>query len=198
MTIRDTIVNIAQNFSGVGAGNSPDRYLDLLGPNESEVMRASLLTMFSCALVVRGIWRKAGLRDSRLSPPYTPGMAMANVIDIARDRGALAHPRLPLIGDFVYVVSDSGSEHVYTVTDICKRHDGSIMITSVDGGQRDRWGKQCIATCLRTWETNPTMTWDIVHHATGDKRRRVVNIIDTDELGFPAGHEDVTTPGFTA
>lgn len=131
----------AENARAVdGIGGAPatrDEYLDLIGPNESDMMRRDMLQMNGCALTVRGLWRQAGVNHQLLQRPYRIGMAVADVVQIAKDADAWRTSGEPLVGD-VFLIDNL--EHVGTVID----RPNPSQIVSVDGGQRDGAGFQLI------------------------------------------------------
>lgn len=135
---RSIFADLALSVDGLGgAPDTRDAYLELIGPNESEQMRRDMLQMNGCALTVRGLWRRAGVQHSLLTRPYRVGMAVADVVQIAKDADAWRTSGEPLVGD-VFLVDNL--EHVGTVIE---RPTGSSVI-SVDGGQRDGLGNQLI------------------------------------------------------
>lgn len=193
MSIRDRIVALAKSYDGCHAGPaSRARYLDLVGPGETETMRAymALPKTSGCALVVRGLWRQLALFDLRLTPPYKIGLAVADVVSIARRNGAWVTDLSlrPEPGDVILVggdpKADGGVEHVATVT-AC---DGNAL-ESVDGGQRDAAGNQCIATKVRTWEVRADgSVWDRSRKGTdpgSGAARRVRGWVSAVRLPFP-------------
>lgn len=125
---------------GLGAADrSP--YLDLIAPCAADRADATicrdLASMSGCALVVRGLWARAGIRAARLLDPYRVGRAVADVVAVADAAGALRPPSTaPRPGDVVIIGTP---EHVLTVVSV----RGQTII-SVDGGQRDSLGKQII------------------------------------------------------
>jgi hypothetical protein len=141
LMLGDARSQFAQNALDVeGLGGAPetrDDYLALIAPGESEAMRRDMLQMNGCALVVRGLWRQMGINHNLLNRPYRIGMAVADVVQIAKDSGAWRTSGEPLVGD-VFLIDNL--EHVGTVVE---RPNGSAVI-SVDGGQRDNFGNQLI------------------------------------------------------
>lgn len=133
-------VERAQAVVGLGAHDLPP-YLDLIAPNAvdraNERTCRDLASMSGCALVVRGLWVRGGIRAPKLIAPYKVGRAVADVVAVATEAGALRAPVEPLRPGCVVVVG--GPEHVLTVTSI----QGSTVV-SVDGGQRDEQGRQVI------------------------------------------------------
>lgn len=137
-------VERALGVVGHGAADLPP-YLDLIAPNEIDRANAQicrdLASMSGCALTVRGLWVRAGVRASCLLEPYRVGRAVADVVSVAEAAGALRAPSVPpKPGDVVVI---GGPEHVLTVTSI-QPAAGVTIVHSVDGGQRDSQGKQTI------------------------------------------------------
>ncbi len=149
MGAREEMASLALAYDGVGVTHDRDGYLELVGPHESEAMRAAMLTMSGCALVVRGLWRMAGVRSPILDAPYLVGRAMSDVVEIAKGAGAWRTEELPGLGDAV-VVGSTGHEHVFTVTGA--PGPGETAVSSIDGGQRDEYGSQRIEARTRKWE----------------------------------------------
>lgn len=196
MGLRDEIVALAESYAGCGVGGDRERYLDLVGRTEDPTLRASMANMSGCALVVRGLWRELGLVDYRLEQPYVIGNAVADVMNIGREAGALRKlPCLPMAGDVVIVgggMDGGGFEHVYTVisADAEFGADGAAIVHSVDGGAKDALGRQLIRANVREWEQRGNVLWDIVTHAAGVSRRRVRYVIDALRLPFPHSEKD--------
>lgn len=144
------ILTAAGEVTGLGAEDAPpgrrERYLDLIAWGETERVRAALARCSGCALVVRGILRRIGFDDPELKARYRMGMAVADVVAIARRHGAWLPGTTPIVaGDIVLVggVGLGGNEHVFVVVD----NDGA-RVTSVDGGQVVR-GFQAVLRCSR-------------------------------------------------
>lgn len=135
--------HVERALAVVGLGAS-DRapYLDLIAPCPSDradvTICRDLASMSGCALVVRGLWVRAGIKAARLLEPYRVGRAVADVVAVADAAGALRPPsHAPRPGDVVII---GQPEHVLTVVSV-----RGPTIVSVDGGQRDALGKQAIA-----------------------------------------------------
>ena len=77
---------------------------------------------------------------------------------------------------------DAGTHgHVYTViTEPVVGTDGVVTLESVDGGQVDDAGRQCIKRKVRTWHPRPGGGWDDV--APGSRVRTVSRWIDVGRL----------------
>lgn len=125
---------------GLGAADRTP-YLDLIAPCPSDradvTICRDLASMSGCALVVRGLWVRAGVKAARLLDPYRVGRAVADVVAVADAAGALRPPSTePRPGDVVIIGTP---EHVLTVVSVRGQ-----TIVSVDGGQRDSLGKQTI------------------------------------------------------
>lgn len=169
MTIRENMVGLAQSFNGTSVSFSRGRYVDLLGPEETKAMQDYFCDpkTSGCALAIRGLLRKLGCKDKRVLPPYKFGTAISLLVGIARDRGAWRAAKvgnLPIAGDFVLVggdkARDGGVEHVFTVCSV-DLDDKGILITSIDGGQRDPKGQQAILAKNRRWVERDGAYWDV-------------------------------------
>lgn len=175
------VVDLARSYAGCSVSTDRARYIALVGPDESAQVQNYMADPHTsgCALVVRGLWRLAGLRHPRLAPPYHVGAAVADVVAIARELGAwvpMPSVLMPAPGDVVLVgggADAGGVEHVYTVVDV----QPSRFITSIDGGQRDAHGQEAIYERHRTWTPDAHgAVWDhvIVGSDPGAGSRRKV------------------------
>lgn len=198
MTIRERLVALARSYAGVSVTDARQRYLDLVGPGEAPDMRAymALPKTSGCALTVRGFWRLLGLVHRRLAPPYVFGMAVTDCVQIGRNSSAYVSPpeldRLPEPGDMVLVggdrLKDGGVEHVYTVIEV-ELVGREVHIVSIDGGQVDASGNQCIREKRRTWTRDTRGAfWDQVEQGSDPgarARRRVMGFVNVSKLPFP-------------
>lgn len=154
-------------FSADPAGGTRQAYLDLIAPGETAASQEQMSKMSGCGLVIGGFWRRAGIVDPSLDPPYKVGTAVNRLYEIARKNGAwIAYKSgqgmLPSPGDMVLVGNASmggngGIEHVFTVTSATDE----ATIRSIDGGQVDSKGFQCITEKERVW----TAGWDAAKKA---------------------------------
>lgn len=183
--IRQRLVALAEGFASVSVSTARQRYLDVvrdpaIDGTARDVFFAHPKTS-GCALVVRGIWRRAGLQHPILAAPYRIGEAISDVVRIARDAGAwvTGGDRAPLPGDVVLVGAPS-HEHVYTIVEA--RPDVGTYV-SVDGGQRDDAGQQAIRRLHRRWRIDRGRLVDVV---LGRQARPVVGLVDVDRLPWSA------------
>lgn len=162
--IRERVCKLARASVGLGAyrkldlqgnmGEPGDGYRTLIADGETVSMARSMTNMSGCALVVRGIWRLAGLVDPRLSAPYRVGSAIATIVAMAHEAGASRRPGGPLHsetpteGDVLYLTTPQ--EHVCTFMGCYSDSSGEVWIT-IDGGQRDGAGGELVKRCSRTW-----------------------------------------------
>ncbi len=82
------IVDTVRSYIGCSLIHRCDELAELVcfpGDNESEDVRIKT----NCAMFALGIWRKIGVEHPLLDGQYKSGMAMAWVLQIARDNGAL-------------------------------------------------------------------------------------------------------------
>ncbi|MEP7120226.1 MAG: hypothetical protein ABJE95_04910 [Byssovorax sp.] len=156
--IRDHVVAYARSLVGVSANpasaESRQQYLDLIAPGESEAQQRTLADLSGCGLVVAGIWRELGVTAPEIEPPYRKETAISRLIAIARHAGAwvaFSADNRPSPGDAVLVGDGPGeTEHVYTVISVTD--DGaSIVVESIDGGQRDAAHQETILAKQRVW-----------------------------------------------
>jgi hypothetical protein len=174
MNHRQSIIDLVKQYDGVSVSSERDKYIDLLGPNETPAMRQYFCdpATSGCALTIRGLWRKLGVSDKRVNPAYVFGKAVTWLVGIARDRGAWQSSNLSLLpqpGDFVLVggdkIRDGGVEHVFTILSIDSDGTGAV-ITSIDGGQRDVNGQQAIFEKTRRWIVKGNSYWDVSAHGS--------------------------------
>lgn len=164
-------------LSAVGLGAAPsvrDQWLAIVAPNESDQMRTAMLGMNGCALLVRGLWRQMGVSHVLLENPYRVGMAVADVVQIAKDAGAWVPGAggQPQVGD-VFLID--GPEHVGTVID---RPDDTTIL-SVDGGQRDAQGFEAVKTRQRV---NTGVAWFGNDGVNDGVRRDLIGYVDCEAL----------------
>ncbi len=190
--IRERMLEEARFASGMNVRDHTDGFLDLVaGDIETPATRSAMLGMSSCALTVRGLWRRLGLSHHILLSPYEIGAAVRDVIRIAKDLDAWREPRLgwddhangllqPKPGDSAVVWSrDNGTDaHVFTIVDL-EELPGMLRIESVDGGQRTADGVRCIATRRRTWARGPNGYQD---RPDGGEAKAVQGWVDLDAL----------------
>lgn len=197
MAYRDTMVALALSYRGVGmAPATRAQYLDLIAAGEHPEIASQMGRMSGCALAIRGYLRLDGFDDPRVRAPYKVGMAIAWLIQMARERRALVAPPphvsqrdlealgMPQPGDVILVggqgAGNGGSEHVYVVT----RADPDRALESVDGGQVDGAGLQVIRERFRRWHLHRGGLWDTPLDGSA---KRVQAWIDLDRLRSPAG-----------
>lgn len=170
---RQSLVDLACQYDGCTVTKDRARYVDLLGPNESEPMKAYFCEpgTSGCALTIRGLWRTLGIKDKSLEPPYKFGTAISALVALCRARKgwtslvqAVGAP-IPRPGDFVLVggdkTKDGGVEHVFTVVSVEATPEGGMSLTSIDGGQRDAARNQSIYRKQRRWTLRDGSWWDV-------------------------------------
>ncbi len=192
MNIRDNIVDVA--FSVVGYGENPrdpemrQAYIDLIAPGETPIMQAGMIHASGCGLTVGGIWRRAGLVDKRLDPPYKVGHAIARLIEIAKDHNGWKVYKgsgMPEPGDMVMVGDNGagGTQHVYTVTSV---DVDTKVIESVDGGMRDTQGFETIKRKRRIWSGGTDAMYENMDHpAKIYGGRKIIGWVDVTTLPIP-------------
>lgn len=170
MSNRQRVVDLATQQAGITVTTGKDKYIALLGPGETPAMQQYFCDpkTSGCALTIRGMWRLLGVKDKRVNPAYVFGKAVTWLVAIARDRGAWVSAKVgttPQPGDFVLVggnpTTDGGVEHVFTVLTVAPQPDGTVLLTSVDGGQRDAKGNQSIFQKTRRWAVRNGAYWDV-------------------------------------
>jgi len=183
---RDKYVEAALGVVGLTAdkGQPAKRaeYLALIAPGENANMSSSMAHMSGCGLVVAGIWRAASVVHPLLSQPYKIGAGISRLIAIARTAAAwrpYSKGLLPSPGDMV-LVGDNGKggvEHVFTVVEV----NGTELV-SVDGGQKDAKGFQCVVKMDRLWEGDKDAAKGASDPGGYRAKRRIVGIVDVSKL----------------
>ena len=142
-----------------GAKDDPagrrEAFLDLIAPLEVPMFRSGMARMSTCALAVLGMWRLYGVDHDVLWKPYKTGMAVANVVTVAKHFNAwMPADTVPEAGDVVLIGgATGGNEHVFVVTDATPSR-----VTSIDGGQTVN-GQQAILRCSRPLSTKLGHLW---------------------------------------
>lgn len=170
--------HLAESVVGLGAApDFADRYLELVGAGESDAMRAAMLTMSGCGLTVRGLWRRFGMTDPRLEAPYSPGVVMTTIRDMANEADAWTDGLASdlAIGDVVYV---SEPDHVGTVVRVERKAGGAVDVTTVDGGSQDGAGRQLI----RTWDRSFAADGTVTGGPLAGNGRRVIGTVSLPEM----------------
>jgi hypothetical protein len=135
MNARDRYVELAVAAEGLSyAPATRERYLDLVvtsALDRANPQRCAELGADSgCALVVRGLLKLWGVTHEILFAPYRTGRAVSDVVEIAREAGALRLPdHRPDLADVVIIEQP---EHVLST--VGWKYG---ILCSVDGGQRD-------------------------------------------------------------
>lgn len=179
--IRSRITDYARTLSGLSADPADEPsarvYRDTIAPDETRARADEMALMSSCALTCRSILRRF-IKHPILDKPYRDRRAVADLVDVA----ILAHglgqaSRSPSPGDMLIVGGGDdggGSEHAWTVLDVVPdpgyEASPGLLVTGLDGGQRDAGGHQCIS--LRDHEIRDG--WDV----TSTGRRRIRYVLD--------------------
>ncbi len=179
MDIRSKVANLANQYIGCGSNKDKEKYIDLLANDkDSAAMKADMLKMSSCALTVRGIWRKLGCPSPILHSPYKIGKAMSDIIDIGKSYEAWYTPKSDYViglGDAV-IVGTPGKEHVYTITELL----GNDEFISVDGGQGA--GGTSIGQCNRKWIKQKSQLMDQSFNT-----RPILGYVNITKIGIEEG-----------
>lgn len=178
MSNRSRMKDLAVAAIGLGAAD-PGPYLDLIGPNDTDVMRTAMLGMSGCGLTVRGLWRRFGMSDPRLEAPYEPASVMTTIQGMAKEAGAWRPggsgiPELA-VGDVVYV---SQPDHVGTIIRVDRKGDAAVDVTTVDGGSLDSAGRQVVVKYDRTFGYDGSVTAGPM----AGQGREVFGTVDLDKL----------------
>jgi GH25 family lysozyme M1 (1,4-beta-N-acetylmuramidase) len=192
MTLRDRILSAARACVGLGADPAHLAAFAafLGGPGESPAVSNAMATYpgsSTCGLVVRALLRDAGIDDARLRAPYRIGTAISDLLALAREHGAWvdAAPGLrPKPGDVVGLAlfgPDAGhAAHVFTVDEVNEQSGISAThVASIDGGQVDELGRQCVRRKDRLWTEGGGVITD---GTSGSRMRTVSGWVDVDRL----------------
>ncbi len=160
--MRQMIVSTAKFIVGLSANPrdaiSRAKYLELVGPEETQDMRNQMGSMSGCGLTVAGIWRMAGVKSRLLDAPYRVGTAVSRLISLAREAKAwvpYTDDSKPGIGDMVLIGDNGpgGPEHVYTILSFKNtEEEGVLILRTVDGGQQDYNKYQLILEKNHVWK----------------------------------------------
>jgi hypothetical protein len=196
VNIREVIADYARGYVDCGVTLHPIEYAQLvMGPGDPESSYSYFVSPHTsgCALVVRGLWRLAGLQHERLVKPYRVGHAIDDVVSIANEYDAWVlgwrrQGKLPQMGDAV-IVGAAGREHAYTVVEVETPAGCLCELTTVDGGQRDAAGNETIGLRHRTWNLDHTgMVIDRTHGESNDLgagvSRPLAGFVDVSLLPF--------------
>lgn len=134
---REYLADLALMAEGLSA--APDKLEDLLdliatcpADRASRVACLAIAGQSICARTVCGVWFRANVRHPILLAPYVTGMAVANVITIARDADALRSGDYDFDRADVLIIGEGNNLHALTVL----RRTGNVVESS-DGGQRE-------------------------------------------------------------
>lgn len=162
--LKKAIIANAYSIVDIGAKNKRNVFEQILGPINGKWDLDRPFKMWqengqwktqgvsTCGLVARGLWRRLKVDFPALYSPIVPGTVISAEISFAnsvKPYGAYQIPtkdnsKLPSPGDYM-IIGTGGGTHVLTVIDV-----NSNKITSVDGGQTDSSGLQCVKLVERT------------------------------------------------
>jgi len=186
MSRRPELVAFAAMLADLGANPCDlverQRYFELVAPGEAPARATEIATMSGCALVCRGILR-AFIQHPILDAPYRTGRAMADLIGIAVEAGALHGPeRVPEPGDLVVVgggADGGGPEHVWIALTV-EAFDEQLVAGAIDGGQRDADGHQVVRERKHVLGAGYDLARD--DGAPGGAPRRVRFVVDVEAV----------------
>jgi len=183
--IRSQVTDYARSLAGLSANPADELsarvYRDTIAPGETLARADEMALMSSCALTCRAILRRF-IKHPILEAPYRDRRAVSDLVEIAQAaRAAWAGDRhvgeLIGPGDMLIVgggEDGGGSEHAWAVLDVVPdpgyEPTPGLLVTGLDGGQRDAGGHQLIS--LRDHEIRDG--WDI----TSTGRRRIRYVLD--------------------
>jgi hypothetical protein len=138
MTIsaREYLVDLALAAGGLSAAPATfDDYTDLLATSDADKTperRRYLASASSCALTVRGLWFRAGVRHPRLLAPYRIGFAIGDLVEIAEEAKALRGLDYVIDRADALIIGEGNNLHALLVTAHAVE---AGEIWSIDGGQ---------------------------------------------------------------
>jgi len=168
--IREHVCLIARACAG--AASPSDDYRRIIAPGEPTQLVRDMLKIDGCGLFARGVLRLLGVTSSRLAPPYRVGAAFSDIADVfsyaydetqavigqaamkTATRGARRSHEALFSGALV-VIGRGKRTHILVVDAIEKGH-----VWSIDGGQKDKEGRECITWRKRQYQTSPPMIGD--------------------------------------
>jgi len=160
--LRQVMLVNALSIVGVDANTSKSKFEQLLGPVNGRwdldrpfkcyQSNGRWITegVSTCALVCRGLWRRIKVDMNALYNNYVFGTAISAekqfaIMHNTWIEGQTAGSLIPSNGDYL-IIGNNINIHAL----ICIGWNKDIMI-SVDGGQIDSIGLQCIKQCERRW-----------------------------------------------
>lgn len=182
--LRKAMIANALSIEGAsGYGDTKELFVDLLGPVAGTW---DLRKISTCALIARGLWARIKIDYSPLYKNYIFGTAISSEIGWAqklKPRSAWVVPKkntemMPESGDYV-VIGSGMMTHVLTPIG----WDGDNII-SIDGGQVDNHGYQCVKRRERKYQ----MKWGYSYIGN----RKIIGWISLDMLPFKS--EKITVP----
>ncbi len=174
---------------GLSASGDPTAFEEFLGgSDEAAGMKHDMAlapASSTCGLVMRAILRAAGFKDPRLFAPYRIGMAISDLIAMAKEVGAWIEPAAgvapPRAGDLLFLDVDKPTGHVATITAF---DPVALTLETVDGGAVDAQGHQSVAKRTRRWNQIGAI---IIDTPNMGNQHRVTGWIDVDKLAAGQG-----------
>ena len=153
------IVDIVNSYVGCSLSNRRDELAELICfPGDDPAQ--DVLKKTNCAMFALAVWRKAGVQHELLAGPYKLGMAMAWVLQIARDKQALVRAtstiEVPPPGALMHYANEGrNNDHV----EFCLSEPNSLrQIEHAGGGRSDN----AIGAAVGMWSWNygrPLQHW---------------------------------------
>ncbi len=189
----DTLCRAAEAINGLTA-NEKTSYTQLVSSSATSVpVKTAMLQMSGCALTVLGLYRMLGLQNIVLQRPYKIGMAVADVIKIAKDN--MAWEPAPFRDDYVFAKGDTviigTPEHVYTIVSEPEVADGQFKFKALNGGRKTQDGTQLIEIA-DTWVNYEKGVWtsgSILANGVMTSRKNVMGVVEFYEFGDDAWND---------
>lgn len=137
--VRDYLVDLALAAGGLSA--APDKfddYLDILATCPADRANPArcreLAAMSSCALTIRGLWRRANVLHPVLLAPYRNGRAISDLVEIASEADALRGIDYEITRGDALIIGEGNNLHALLVTAHAVE---AGEVWSIDGGQHE-------------------------------------------------------------
>lgn len=170
----ERLARILEAFNGCSLSNNPDKLAWLFSVNELDYVDGKRVSAIqtSCATTMRSCIAAAGSKDPLAIQPYVIGQAISDVLQIARNAGALIDCRnnpdawqMLDRGWIIYYNVNGGFDHV----EMCLERPNPISATCKHGGG----GRPASLISIETSD---------IRHSMG---RSIWYIIDPNKLNLP-------------
>lgn len=157
----DYLLRLAKELDGCGASRDRKKFEWVLGPppkgsswdltHPYRTVSGKTTGVSTCGLVALGLARILGASDPRLHQPYVIGSAMSTIRSLSRE---VRSEDIPAIGVIYHIPSMAGG---HALTSLGLLPDG--MVRTIEGGQTDGKGLQCMRIRVRKAEELESALW---------------------------------------